>query len=175
MIPKRDNSSVGSISREEVADMAWIAGIVDGEGTMHLALAMGSHGYTRPYIQVSVCNTNPYLIQRISQIWERQNVKFSIGLLKRSGKREYLSITTTGLGSAEKVLDAILPYLTAKRLQAVCLLSYIAWRQAQGYHGYQPEIIAMSEKVREELHALRYQDFNLQRLSRTASKALSLG
>lgn len=141
---------------------------------MHLALAQGSHGYTRPYVQIAVTNTNPYLIQRVSQIWERQNVKFTIGLMKRKPRREYLAITTTGLGSAKKVLEAVLPYLTAKKAQAECLLSYIAWRQAQGYHGITKELVAMGEKVRAELHVLRYQDFNLQRLSRAASKALHL-
>jgi hypothetical protein len=175
MLPQCDNASVQAISREEVADMAWLAGILDGEGTMHLvALTEGSHGYVRPYVQIAVSNTNPYLIQKITRIWERQNVKFSIGLLKRKPRRDYLSITTTGLGSAKKVLGAVLPYLTAKKAQAVCLLSYIAWRETQGYHGITKELVAMGEKVREELHALRYQDFNLQRLSRTASRALNL-
>jgi hypothetical protein len=169
MIPTCDNSSVGSISREEVADMAWLAGILDGEGTMHLAFARN-----RSYVQIAVTNTNPYLIQRVSQIWERQNVRFSIALLKRPPRREYLSIVTTGLGSSQKVLESVLPYLTAKRPQAVCLLSYLTWRAAQGYHGYTPDFKTMSEKVREEMHRLRYQDFNLQRLSRTASKAFNL-
>jgi len=158
------------ISREEVADMAWLAGIIDGEGTMHLAQVKPN----RQYIQVAICNTHPYLIQKITQIWERQNGKFVISLLKRPPRRDYLHLTTTGLGSAKKVLEAVLPYLTAKKDQAVCLLSYIAWRQEQGYHGLTPALRAMGEKVREELHALRYRDFNLQRLSRTASRALNL-
>jgi hypothetical protein len=163
-----------TISREEVADMAWLAGILDGEGTMHLGLEIGSHGYLRPYAIVSVVNSNPYIIQRVSQIWERINVKFSYNLQKRKPRRDYLTIKTTGLGSAQKVLVATLPYLSAKREQALCLLVYIEWRAKQGYHGVTVEITAMAEKVREELHRLRYQDFDLQRLSRAASKTLIL-
>lgn len=159
-----------TISREEVADIAWLAGVIDGEGTMHLAEA-SQH---RQYIQVSICNTHPALIQKITRIWERQNVKFTIGLLKRPPRREYLQVTCMGLGSAKKVLESILPYLTAKHDQAVCLLSYIAWREAQGYNHIGAPLREMGEKVRAELHALRYQDFDLQRLSRSASRALNL-
>jgi hypothetical protein len=167
-----------TISREEVADMAWLAGIIDGEGCMHLGEQKreGTRITARQYLQIHVTNTNPLIIQRVSQIWERQNVKFHIELHKRQPKRDYLCIVTTGLGSGKKVLVSVLPYLSAKKAQAECLLSYIAWRQVQGYHlGITTEMLhAMGEKVREELHALRYQDFNLQRLSRTASKALIL-
>jgi hypothetical protein len=165
-----------TISREEVADMSWLAGILDGEGSMHLPAVRRNDRdpHVRNYIQISVGNTNPYLIQKITQIWERQNVKFYLALLKRSGKREYLHLTTTGLGSARKVLTSVLPYLTAKKAQAECLLSYITWREAQGYHGITADMAAMGEKVRAELHRLRYQDFDLQRLSRAASRALNL-
>lgn len=160
---------VESISREEIADYAWLAGIIDGEG--HLALAKGDQRY---YAQIRVSNTDPRLIQRISQVWERQNVKFSMQFLRRPGKRDYLDIVTIGLGSARKVLESVLPYLTAKKDQAECLLSYLTWRSEQGYHGVTTEIRTMGEKIRDELHQLRYQDFNLQRLQRTASKALNL-
>lgn len=166
-----------SISREEIAEQAWLAGILDGEGTMHLASSISSRNRerTRYYIQIAVTNTDPRIIQRISEIWAKLNVKFCIGLMKRARSREYLTITSTGLGSAQKVLTFALPYLTSKKAQAQELLSFVEWRHTLGYNQIDMDAYTTyGEKVRETLHNLRYQDFNLQRLQRTASKPLAL-
>ena len=171
-LPKCDNVEVGSISREEIVDRAWLAGIIDGEGTIILGNPMTG----RMTVQVRVENTDPYMIQRISQIWERHNIKFSLGFQRRPPKRDTLAINSTGYGSVKKALELVLPYLTTKYKQAVCLLRFIDYRQSFDYNTNLKDsgIAEIAVKVREELHALRYQDHNLQRLKRVASKSLNL-
>lgn len=175
---KGENMMVETISREELADRAWLAGIIDGEGHMDLKKNKARRGYD---LRVTINNTDPRMIQKISQIWERWSVKFYYQYLSRvnENRRDRMTVESIGYGSVQKILTNTLPYLTAKHEQAVCLLSFIAWRQGLGYTHVGPEkfveLHEKAEEVREEMKAFRHQEFNLQRLTRAASKALNLG
>lgn len=160
-----------SISREEVTDRAWLAGIIDGEGCLQLV-----KNESRYYAKVVVENTDPRMIQRISQIWSRHGIKFAFQFNRRNGKRDTLVILTTGMGSTAKALELVLPYLSAKRDQADCLLSFIVWREDQGYHTRSiPGFTEIAEAAQAELAQLKRCNFNLQRLQRTASQPLQVG
>ena len=167
-VPKCDNLQDWKISSGEIVDNAWLAGIIDGEGSITLA-----HSCNRIYARLCIENTDPRMIQRISRILERQNIKFCYGYTNRENKRETLMIMTTGFGSTQKALQMVLPYLTAKTEQAVCLLRFIAWRQSITTRPV-PKYAEETEKTREELYKLKRVDFNIQRLSRAASKTLIL-
>jgi hypothetical protein len=116
------------------------------------------------------------MIQRISQIWSRHGIKFAFQFNRRNGKRDTLVILTTGMGSTAKALELVLPYLSAKRDQADCLLSFIVWREDQGYHTRSiPGFTEIAEAAQAELAQLKRCNFNLQRLQRTASQPLQVG
>lgn len=172
-IPKSENVQVRSISREELADIAWLAGIIDGEGHIRLGRNKARRGY---HARICINNTDPRMIKRISEIWGRWNVKYYYHLAKQGGnRRERLSIETIGYRGVHRVLTYILPYLTAKQEQAACLLDFIDWRLAHGFHKGRTkdeELAIEAEKVRETLSAMCHQEFNLQRLQRTASRPL---
>lgn len=66
-LPKRENDSVGTISRDNIADWAWLAGIFDGEG------CVGMHGNKArkgvPQLRLFVRNCCPFMVRRIAEIY----------------------------------------------------------------------------------------------------------
>lgn len=176
-LPECDNVVVGSISRDEL-DIAWLAGIIDGEGSMGFSINSGRRPPAQ--IRLTVVNTHPMLIARVSQIFARLDVKFYFvyesGAKERrkDGKptRDRLRILLTGTGSVRKVLERVLPYLTAKHDQAELLLRYTQWRMARR-RSVGPrtdhEVIEMRDRVMQQLRDLRSNYFSLQRLPRRGS------
>src|SRR5262245_8817047 len=180
MLPQCKNASVGvdaayqAISREELGDRAWLAGIIDGEGTMSLTKNKARRGY---FAKISIVNCDPRMIQRVSQIWSRRQVKYFYHVGRQPERRWRLVIAATGYGGVSKVLTHVLPYLTAKRDQAECLLSFIAWRQTIGFHQGPVRFETLherAEQVRTAMKRLVHQEFDPQRLSRTASCPLQI-
>lgn len=115
MIPQCENSQVRSISRE--ADYAWLAGVLDGEGALSVALSTmrSNREYLDPKIRVY--NTDVRMIQKISRIYTQMNVVFFYNFNKRvkSHYKDQLGICVTSQGSCIKILDAVIPYLANKQ------------------------------------------------------------
>lgn len=165
------------ISRDEL-DAAWLAGIIDGEG--HIAFARNEARGHR-VSKVCVGNTDPRMIQRISQILARWGVKFWYQLEANSrrykGAREFLILGVAGNLSVSKLLVRIIPHMTAKRDQAEALHEYLIWRNQTNLKGPQPDPIAFLEKqiqTAQRIDELRHRRFGLQRLPRGASVPLDL-
>lgn len=181
-----------TISRDEVADIAWLSGIIDGEGMM-MFKACASRGF--PQVYLAVKNTSPHMIQRISEIYVRLSVNFHF-LYEKSAKngkhdvpwKERLTIAVGGSRGVRKILEAIFPYLTAKRDEAQCLLEYLRWRidevpvhfprNTKSKDGL---ISDLCEEVRKrqlhtkfELQKLKRRAFSFQRLPRRSSTVLEL-
>ena len=129
MLPQRENAQVRSISRE--VDLAWLAGIIDGEGNLNLMLKMASNG--KPYMQVKVrvANTDVRMIQKIARIYVEMGIVFfyDINFKKKATWKNQLNITVSSQGSCRKVLEAILPYLANKQEAAASFLEVIKFVQ----------------------------------------------
>lgn len=66
-IPKRKKAQVRSISRE--VDLAWLAGIIDGEGNLQATVQLkrcGAGGTRRPYFEpkLRVTNTDVRMVKK---------------------------------------------------------------------------------------------------------------
>lgn len=166
------------ISREEAA---WLAGIIDGEGSICINYNKARRCNV---LRLTVGNTNPFMIQKIGDIWTKLGAKFYYSLKKpgllggRLGHKEALDISIIGLGSLKKVLLEVRPYLTAKLPQANLALEFLEWRFERGFKklGRIPdlELARQYEEVTIKMKALNHTGFILQRLQRTASTRLSL-
>lgn len=119
-----------SISRE--VNRAWLAGILDGEGTMTVWFGaqyqfkhqkcQGHHLVTR----ASIGNTDALLMQKVSQILVAEGIKFSYNL--KQDKR-FLAVIITGKGNVKKLLDTTLPYVS-KIARSKTMLEVITYREA---------------------------------------------
>lgn len=99
-------------------DLAYTAGIIDGEGCINISRRQGKHQSTR--LQVSVVNTNEWLCQ-----W----LKMQFGGIVRSRrayKPNHKPSYSWQLGhkKASEFLRLILPYLNIKKPNAEIAIAY---------------------------------------------------
>lgn len=182
-LPKCENDSVGSISRD-VVDLSYVAGIFDGEGCIHVDKKPHCLGSKRnsAVIVCTIRNTNPYMIRKISEVYYKLGLVFFYAWTKEVARdrRENLAITVASYGSAYKLLMAILPYLIAKKKEAETVIDFLNWRK-----GGAVPIRALTEEQRyvlegkinelyDNLRNAKQVKYGSQRLPREASKPLDL-
>lgn len=137
MLPKCENAEIQSTSRE--VDLAWLAGILDGEGCLELGMKIAKQNgkkYLSP--KVRIYNTDIRMIRKVSNIYEQHNLVFFYTLgtngqkrSERTGKlwKTQIGICVTSQGSTRKLLELTLPYLGNKQLMAKIMIDLIAFVQ----------------------------------------------
>lgn len=129
-------------------DLAYAAGIVDGEGTISLfRCGKSNHSLS---LTVAVSNTNMWLVQ-----W----LKFAFGgnaYLARDGQgTNKKDVYTWGIYSlpALEFLKLVYPYLRLKKPQAEIAIKFLEMRKYKRYR-LTPEELAFGEILRIEMHNL---------------------
>ena len=132
MLPQSENAEVRSISRE--ADLAWLAGIIDGEGCIELTLKAAKNGKKYMMPKVRIYNTDIRMIEKVSLIYERHNLVFFYSLgnngekhSERTGRKwkTQIGICIASQGTTAKLLGLILPYLGNKRKMAEIVIAMV--------------------------------------------------
>lgn len=109
-------------------DLAWAAGIIDGEGCVSLYPVTTRTGKSW-VLRVCVSNTNPLICERLKEVFGDGNV---YGRQPKNKRHKHVFHYEACSKKAERVLNAVLPYLVAKREQAKVGL---ASRKLIGVHG----------------------------------------
>lgn len=150
-------------------ELAWLAGVFDGEGWIGLNKQRRSNSSHLRYTGAAVvATTSPKLAERIRDILTRLDVKcYYVETPAKLGadgswRRHKWNISVSSNKMTARFLSAIRPYLVEKQNQADLVLEYIAWRAGQparpGGHN-QTVILGMKEKaeeVRKALHEDRW-------------------
>jgi len=172
-------------------ELAWLAGILDGEGYMIITNAIKPHKEKKGgrtigksfshRVCVGMSNTDMRMVQKVSEIWSNLDVRYWYQLT--SHKKTYpnskmiVSIQATGYRNIVKLLTPLLPYLVNKKDQAEKLLEYCKLR----LENYSRERMTkeygidleLHKKYVEELRQLKQQYVNPSTTARRASQALS--
>lgn len=169
---------VEKISRKELKNRAWLAGMLEGDGWFSFSTVATHSGRLKGNrMEIGVSNKDPRIIQRVSQIWFEWGIKFSYTWAKNHNNN--LVIRTVGYGNCEKILNKVFDCLSAKKDQATAMLAFMAAKKKlPRYFHKDPELLSKfimaSEQLKTYLKACHNRQFNLQRLKRTASKPLVL-
>lgn len=143
VLPQCENAQVRPISRE--VQLAWLAGIIDGEGNLDFSVqekpcGQGRSSYLCPKVRIT--NTDLRMIKRVSEIYVAENLVFFYALNKVSrykGKKptwkDQMEITISSQGSVSKLLQSVHPYLVNKQRMAELMVEIIGWVQAQPMRG----------------------------------------
>ncbi len=108
--------------RKSKADWAWLAGIIDGEGCINVAVYRGSK-IGRYQLGVRVKMTHRPTIERCGEIAGVGRPVYSIP--RDSGRKKALySWHVTRTVDVQYVLRNVLPYLTTKKAQALVGLEF---------------------------------------------------
>lgn len=143
-------------------DLAWLGGIIDGEGTLALIRCNGVNreACSFPIRFVTKCaifNTDMEMIKKCSVIFSELNIKYYYTLKNPSKKfpngKKGLTINIEGYTSVKQLLDAVKPFVISgqKSREINILLEYIDFRKA--YHGMGSNQ-GLSIEKKKELHEL---------------------
>lgn len=168
-VPQCENLQVRPISRE--VDLAWLAGVIDGEGNLHAMVQEKQSGpnnrlkFLCPKVRIT--NTDVRMIQKVSEIYARENLTFFYALNRVSRYknrkdtwRDQLEITIASQAGVAKVLKLVMPYLVNKRKYASIFLEMIEWvalqpkrgRMSKSSESYtdKPEFMAYIQRLADE-------------------------
>lgn len=133
-------------SREK---LAWLAGIIDGEGTITIDYKEPGTDKRRTvdkygsyHARVTIANTDLHLVEAIAKILEEHEFRYYVSLTTNirvsrplaKEPRVIATVAITGMKNCIKILDLILPYLVAKRREGELLKEYCVKRFAQLEH-----------------------------------------
>lgn len=94
-------------------DKAYIAGILDGEGSIGIYVAKGGDGYGSHVLQVTVKMSEPAAVEMISAVC---NVPIHVGKVRNNSRPCGTIIIRAG--KALELLTQCLPYMRVKKVQA---------------------------------------------------------
>jgi hypothetical protein len=149
--------------KTEDVDLAWLAGFLDGEGSLMVKYCAGSRmqQYRRqgqPYIAPSICvvNTDQPTLDVVRQILANNGLPHHIsqrtGGVGKNGRpyQDSWDIRVVGFKRCKRWLETLIPYLRTKRGQAEALLELCNSRLS-GYEkgaGYTARELAIVEELR---------------------------
>lgn len=124
------------------SELGWLAGIIDGEGTIVLFLGVGKNGKLRNVSpQIVIGNTEHVMIEKCADIMQKLGVgahissrepKRPCGVEGSKVKSTYKTlhvISVVGYSRSQKLLQAIVPYLiTGKKERGEMILRFIEQR-----------------------------------------------
>lgn len=134
-----ENLSVETISRKEA--IAWLAGVLDGEGCIAAYWQMTGKDMAGPGFRVMVkfSGAHPALIEKTTQVLKDIGVGFSVMVHKRKnpGEKATAEVVVAGKGRIRKLLNILCRHLTEKKRQAELMLELIAYRESLAQTGQQ--------------------------------------
>lgn len=163
-----------------------MAAIIEGEGCLSLCYERRTpkgRDYEAVFtvIMIHVSNTNPYLIRAVSEIWKQLGIKFHFIWTKGQGKwADAMTIKCNSVGSSKKLLEAIRPYLSTKRVEADILLEYANYREMliknKGSDGRYKDYIDRPyvENLIRTFQKAKRQRYDMSKISRKAGEILDL-
>ncbi len=116
-------------------DRAWLAGVIDGEGSIFLSKVSGAI-YRRGFFyrpQLAVSNTNRIFLLKLKELVREGTVQLSMkGENGWKTRWEYCAVA----GVLRSILPQILPYMVAKRAIAEKMLEYFRFIDANPIYGF---------------------------------------
>lgn len=135
------------------AELGWAAGILDGEGCIHLYHATALKKYHTYVLQVSISNTSLVLLHRFAEIVGEGRVnRLTRQPAKDTHRQQWVWMVAAR--KAETVLTMLLPYLVNKRPEAELALRSRALMGKHGVPMKNPNLIELAE-IRKRLQEMK--------------------
>lgn len=151
--------SIDSTETPTALELAWTAGILDGEGCISAYTRKSSNGKSGQKLHqfvVTVTNTDFRIPMKLLKLFGGQLNETHGARLKPQWNEALRWCVYQRQAAA--VLEAVMPYLVSKREQAEVALEFIATMTPQGgsrYRGLDPAIVERREEMTERLRVLK--------------------
>lgn len=145
------------ISFEHVAsvDLAWLAGFMDGEGTIRISQGKSSKGLRKPNWQerMEVVNTHLETILEIQKVFGGH---FWVCTAKKKKWKTAYRLKWTQ-AETRGLLQSLIPYLRTKRRQAELVLAFIEHKletRSPGVIGFGEDVLQLRKGMHDECAVL---------------------
>ena len=112
------------------AKLAWLAGIIDGEGCFSIFRrtnkSKNGNIITSASANITITNSNLALINECVYILEELEIKFVLKNPRNSTTRILERIDIRNYGSILKLINVILPFLIGKKEQAILMHEFVS-------------------------------------------------
>jgi hypothetical protein len=159
---RRLGDVVGHSTRSDTVltetDLAYVAGIVDGEGCIQVQkYKKRKRERSTPYkLQLRVSNTDLRLVQHLQSLFPGYIYN---GSEKRKNRRNQFYWHVNGKKAAH-ILEKLVPFLVSKKDQAEIAIAFQdTFNQYYGIYGLPKEIIAFREECYQKCRKLKKKEF----------------
>jgi len=129
----------------KIEELAYMAGIIDGEGTIYLQRQI-RNSYLSWYPRLQVCNTNAPVMKWIHSRFGGHLYGKDRSKHNKNWKYQYQWYTNRKI--MDNLLPKILPYLIIKKEHAQLILEFRkTFKKHYGTRGVPPEIAIIREKI----------------------------
>lgn len=110
-------------------DLAWLAGIWDGEGHFSIRRTVLKNGNSPQYSpRIGITNSNVQILTKVREILDALDIGYYFKEKEQGGfegsEKQTWVVSVETMINAVKVITAIKPYLVGKIFQANCILEY---------------------------------------------------
>ena len=112
-------------------ELSWLAGILDGEGSIGISRLMSHRRYPTLSPRISIGNTNSKIVDEVRRIFKKIPVTCFIEKRQQTPGKNWKAATVLQISHSQGVYDlltVITPYLIGKKLQAKILVSFLCSR-----------------------------------------------
>lgn len=121
---QKSPSAVNQQETVSEVEKGWLAGIIDGEGCLHIDL--DPKGGSHPYMTVT--NSNKLIIEKVVDIWHRLGIGCRVQTRANLRKNPVQDVQVIGFKRLQPALVAIMPYLVGKANEALLLYRFVESR-----------------------------------------------
>lgn len=144
------DATMGNQQAKDV-DIAWLAGIIDGEGSILICKNghKGSYHGSNMSVQFYITNTCSNIISKSQQVINDIGVNCRIYTKQYKGANKWkdcFRIDVNKFSQLKVLLEAVLPFLVSKKGQAEIVLRFIDSRASKGRTPYDTDEIAMIDE-----------------------------
>jgi hypothetical protein len=149
-----DNTEQSMMPVQDV-DLAWLAGIIDGEGCFTIyGVTRIDAGTPSPSANITITNSNCLLLARCKEILDALNIKYLYNDPKNGHQqgRKVMRIRVKNYSSIQRLIEIILPFLVGKADQAKIMLEFVSLAGQRGMLNLQSRIELMNRIKRLNQH-----------------------
>jgi hypothetical protein len=123
-----NNDEVNQQATQE--QLAWLAGIWDGEGTFTISCSRRANGKVSYAPQITLTNSCPLMINEIGKIVDYYGITSHLWLedLRTMKHKRCYHITMRKHEGLKKFMELVIPYLISKKAQAEILYRFVLKR-----------------------------------------------
>jgi len=128
-------------------DLAWLAGIIDGEGCFSIYSVTRKDAETpSPSAYLSITNSNRLVLDQCKKIFDELEIKYLYNDPKNGHQRgrRVMRIRIKNYSSLKRLIELILPFLVGKVDQARVMLEFVTLAGQRGKLGLESRVELMS-------------------------------